>query len=252
MPRRILVVAAVTAVLAVLLTACTTVSSSGIATSAINPRIYVESRPGGATDVYVALLHGFNEALQLSGWDTLTVSLDGGAATTMTFGSDLVGAPAYVAHLTGVVPGDTVTIALTRSDEADAPNTVVTIPANTVSVTSPTANASLSYSGDVPVAWTPSVGSGRVAARLAVVSCTQYTSTETAALDTLFHTPSLKPQSDGSVDLFFDVGDHSGTCDLEALVGSATGNIALDPAFGTLNGLSASVRLGAPVPFTVQ
>lgn len=240
----------VAAALAASLTACTVQDSTGVATSSIKPWIYVESNPSsGSTFVAVALLYGFNHSLQLATGDTITVAVNGGPPTTMSFRDAVYLKPAYKASLSGVGPGDRLVIALNRATEVNAPNTIVTIPA-AFNLTGPSDGDHYLYSEPIVATWPAGSSDARVAVRIEVQSCSDVTSSDTDAFNTLVDYPRLTAASDGTMMVEPGLTSSAGTCTVRVFAGEDPGAISPDPAFGEIHRDSAAVRLATPLTVT--
>ena len=230
-----------------LLVGCSASDAVDVPTSAIQPQFRIVSSANGDTTVRVDLFRsGFgSDRMRLTGGDVLTVSVDGGPATTLTIQSDGTLNQHYAATLTGVAIGSDLVIALTRFGEESAPETRVEIP-TAPAVTAPTAGASFTAGTEFEVAWEP-FAEDSVEIRFALTTCADLEPDEFAILAVFAGLPgSLKPGSDGSVQTSFPAGAEV-ECTADLLVGGVTTDVTLDPAFAGLRGTSRIVREAEPI-----
>ena len=248
---RWLALTAAAALLAASLSACSSVNSTDIATADIYPRVYLESYQDGTAQLYVTLLYGVANSVELHGGDSLTVSHNGGSPVALTQqGADFYWNTTYRSSLSGVAPGDTLVVSLHRSNHVDAPATRIDVPP-AFSYTPPS-TTTFTYDQKVPVSWAPGASSDTVAARFDVRSCSNLTSDETAGMRQLVGAPDRFPASDGSAQLDLGMTAVAGTCTVDLRVGRAQGTIQVDPAFDRLSGLSAALRMGSTVTLTFK
>jgi len=230
-----------------LLVGCSASDAVGVPTSAIQPQFRIVSSANGDTSVRVDLFRsGFgSDRLRLTGGDALTVSVDGGPATTLTLQSDETINQHYAATLTGVTIGSELVVALTRVTEESAPETRVVIPSAPV-VTAPTAGASLTAGVDFEVAWEP-FAEDSVEVRFALTACVDVEPDEVTLLEAILALPgALTPGPNGSVDKRFPAAAEV-ECTADLLVGRVTTDVDLDPAFAGLRGVSRIVREAEPI-----
>jgi hypothetical protein len=230
-----------------LLVACSASDAVDVPTSAIQPQFRIVSSANGDTTVRVDLFRsGFgSDRLRLTGGDALTVSVDGGPATTLTLQSDGTLNQHYAATLTGVAIGSDLVIALTRFGEESAPETRVEIP-TAPAVTAPTAGASFTAGADFEVAWEP-FAEDSVEVRFALTACADLEPDEAAILAAIVALPGgLTAGSAGTVQKSFASAEEL-ECTADLLVGRVTTDVTLDPAFAGLRGTSRIVREAEPI-----
>ncbi len=245
--RPVRVVFAVLAAVAVL-TGCTTVGSSAVETSAVEPRIRVVVDESGSARISVALLAGFANALELEAGDALTARLETGTPIELTEGaSEVFGAStAYFATLSGAMPGDAIVLAWSRAGQVSAPNTRIVVPEAVRGVS--TGGTEFGFDDDVPVAWTPEAPGDAVDARLRLVACDALDADELAAARFLAGFPATFPIEDGAGTFEPVLATGASTaCSAVLEVGRSSSTIDLDPAFGGLRDRSSVVQLGAEV-----
>jgi hypothetical protein len=234
------------------LTACNVIGSAGIATSDLTVDLYLEAYPSGAVDVSASFSNGLAGLVQFASGDSVTVTDGNGVTTPMTFDKDVNDHAAYVAHVTGVSPGDVLVIALTRVDGADAPATRITVP-SPFSITAPSSGNAFTERAAFPVSWVDSGGGADVALRFDLKSCSNVTASDIAQARRLVDLPKIVPESDTTTDMTLLLNDIAGTCLADLLVGRATTSaITLDPALKELGVFSEVVGLAPPVPLVFQ
>lgn len=229
--------------------ACQTFNSVGVPTSDMSALVYVESYPDGVTEVSTALLRGLR-ALELAGGDRLWLGFDGAPAeTAMWTRDDLFGNVGYAAAMQTEV-GDVLRIELRRSDEEDAPQSLVTLAGSTVDV-----SVSGLEENDIVLSWEPETSADQLMVRVHLVDCDGATNPNEV---TLFRAFLARP-------VFLDLASGSHTlgelegpeeairCRAQLLVGRRVADtIEPDPAFAGLDGRSGVVVMNEPLPFTYE
>jgi len=232
-----------------LLIGCSASDAVDVPTSVIQPQFRIVSSANGDTTVRVDLFRsGFgSDRLRLTGGDALTVSVDGGPATTLTLQSGETVNQHYAATLTGVAIGSELVVALNRVGEESAPETRVVIP-SAPAVTAPTAGASFTAGVDFEVAWEP-FEEDSVEVRFALTTCVDVEPEEFALFAELAALPGgLTAGSAGTASKrLFTSFNEDLECTADLLVGRVTTDVDLDPAFAGLRGVSRIVREAEPI-----
>ena len=140
------------------LAGCSNTSSENVSTQGVHADIDVIANGNGSTSVTAELEVGSNglgrTSLELTGGDRLTV-LANGIQKTMIENSSVLGQFSYTASY-DFDDADTVfTIAFTRDDGTNAPNSSVALPAGFV-VTAPSSSEVFTTTDDIPITWMPS------------------------------------------------------------------------------------------------
>jgi hypothetical protein len=135
------------AVVALAPIACSSTSSSSLATNQITPSfsVKVDTDPANPQTFISAVLKqtGTTTDVQLAAGDALTASTDKDASLTLAYDGTL---HVYSTTLTKVSDRTTLTFALTRASGTSAPSSTVQLPAP-MALTAPAANAQVTYSG---------------------------------------------------------------------------------------------------------
>jgi hypothetical protein len=147
-------VALPTVLLVIALAACSDSTGGGTPTSQISPAFSVSAVPNGITFVFGRLeAEGF-ASVRLPDDDALVVTA-AGQLKQMRWTVDPLGGGQYAASLTQLDGGTVVNIALSRSDDGGAPNSVVTMPPS-LELSAPIAGTSVTAGQDLLVSWAPS------------------------------------------------------------------------------------------------
>ena len=143
-----------TVLLVIALTGCSDSTGGGTPTSEISPAFSVSAVPNGITFVFGRLeAEGF-ASVRLPDSDALVVTA-AGQLKQMRWTVDPLGGGQYAASLTQLDGGTVVNVALSRSDDGDAPSSVVTMPPS-LELSSPVAGTSVTAGQDLLVSWAPS------------------------------------------------------------------------------------------------
>jgi len=147
-------VALPTVLLVAALTACSDSTGGGTPTSQISPAFNISAAPNSITFVFGRLeAEGF-ASVRLPDSDALVVSA-AGQLKQMRWTVDPLGGGQYAASLTQLDGGTVVNIALSRSSDGNAPNSVVTMPP-ALEVSAPIAGTSVTAGQALLVSWAPS------------------------------------------------------------------------------------------------
>ena len=152
------------------LAACSSVVSSGIRTSGMSAAFGVSANGDGTSVANAQLFSGnsLTNRVDLSSGDSLVASAAGQTQTMAR--SDVLNLVSYAATFQGLDQGGTTfTIALSRTGDTSAPNSICTMPLP-FTVTSPAGGASFSRASDAAVAYGPA-GTGDSMTWLASGAC---------------------------------------------------------------------------------
>jgi hypothetical protein len=147
-------VALPTVLLVIALTACSDSTGGGTPTSEISPAFSISAAPNGITFVFGRLEADGFVSVRLPDSDALVVSA-AGQLKQMRWTVDPLGGGQYAASLTQLDGGTVVNIALSRGDDGNAPNSVVTMPPS-LEISAPIAGTSATAGQDLLVSWAPS------------------------------------------------------------------------------------------------
>ena len=160
-----------TVLLASGLAACSDNTGGSTATSAISPDFSVSAAPNSITFVYGRLQAEGFASVRLPDSDAL-IATAGGQVKQLRWTVDPLGTGRYAASLTQLDAGTVITIALSRGDGGDAPNSQVTMPA-ALGVTAPLAGASVTAGDNLLVSWVPSGTPDQMQVVMRAVRCTR-------------------------------------------------------------------------------
>ena len=141
---------------ATLISGCSSTTSDNVTTEGINADIDVFANGSGRTFVDAELEVGDGlgaTSLRLVAGDRLTVTANG-IQKTMTEDASVIGRFRYEATFDFDDAGTMFTVAFSRNNGVNAPNSNVTLPEGFV-VQSPQNNDVFSQADDVPIEWTP-------------------------------------------------------------------------------------------------
>jgi hypothetical protein len=181
------------------LAACSDGTGGSTPTSSITPDFTISASPNSITFVLGQLKADQVASVRLPDDDALTVSAAGQEKLLRwTLGAQ--GGGLYSASLTELDPGTVITIALTRGDGGNAPNSQVTMPLP-IDLTAPVTGALATAGTNLSVAWTPSGTPDEIRILLRTVLCSRpgagTTQTATVVGDpgnaTVFIEPDLLP-----------------------------------------------------------
>ena len=179
--------------------ACSDSTGGSTATSAITPDFSVSASPNNLTIVLGQLQAAEFASVRLPDDDALTVSA-AGQEKLLRWTLGALGGGLYSASLTELDPGALITIALTRGDGGNAPNSQVTMPLP-IDLTAPVSGALATAGTNLVVGWTPSGTPDEIRILLRTVLCSRpgagTTQTATVVGDpgsaTVFIEPDLLP-----------------------------------------------------------
>ena len=140
----------------VAMAACSSTTSDNVATEGINTDIDVFANGSGRTFVDVEMEVGDGlggTSLQLAPGDRLTVTANG-IQKSMTEDASVIGRFRYEATFDFDDAGTQFTVAFSRNNGVNAPNSNVTLPEGFV-VQAPQTNDVFTTADDIPIQWTP-------------------------------------------------------------------------------------------------
>jgi len=181
------------------LVACSDSTGGSTPTSEITPDFIISASPNNLTIVLGQLKAAEFASVRLPDDDALIVSA-AGQEKLLRWTLVAQGGGLYSASLTELDPGTVITIALTRGDGGNAPNSQVTMPVP-IDLAAPVAGALATAGTNLVVAWTPSGTPDEIRILLRTVLCSRpgagTTQTATVVGDpgsaTVFIEPDLLP-----------------------------------------------------------
>ena len=151
--------------------ACSDSTGGSTPTSELTPDFSISASPNTITFVIARLEANQFATVRLPDSDVLGVTA-AGQAKQMRWSLGALGAGYYAASLTQLDPGTTITIALSRSDGGNAPNSQVTMP-EPVNLTAPVAGEAATAGDTLVVSWSPSGTADQIQIVLRSVQCTR-------------------------------------------------------------------------------
>lgn len=160
-----------TVMLAAGVAACSDGTGGSTPTSGLVPDFSISAAPNTITFVIGQFAADQFTSVRLPDGDALSVSA-AGQDKPMRWSLSPLGSGYYAASLTELDPGTTITIALTRADGGNAPNSNVTMPTPLV-VTEPEAGLIEIAGNNLEVSWSPSGTADQMKVVLRSVVCTR-------------------------------------------------------------------------------
>ena len=160
-----------TVMLAAGLAACSDGTGGSTPTSQIVPDFSISAAPNTITFVIGQFAADQFSSIHLPDNDVLSVSA-AGQDKPMRWSLSPLGSGYYAASLTQLDPGTTITIALTRSDGGNAPDSQVTMP-EPLALTAPAEGIIESAGNNLEVSWNPSGTADQMQVVLRSVRCTR-------------------------------------------------------------------------------
>jgi hypothetical protein len=151
--------------------ACSDGTGGSTPTSNITPDFSISATPNSVTFVLGQLKADQFASVRLPDNDALNVSA-AGQEKLMRWTPDARGGGYYSASLTQLDPGTAITVALTRGDGGNAPNSLVTMP-EPIDVTAPVSGALATAGANLAVTWTPSGTPDEIRILLRTVLCSR-------------------------------------------------------------------------------
>lgn len=207
------------------LAACSDGTGGSTPTSGLIPDFSISASANTITFVIGSFAADQFASVRLPDSDVLTVTA-AGQAKPMRWSLGPLGSGYYAASLTQLDPGTVITIALSRGDGGNAPNSQVTMP-ESVNLTAPGAGARAVAGNALEISWSPSGTSDQMQVVLRSVECTR------AGAGATQTTPVVGDP--GTVSVVIDPGllppmNPGEQCDVDVQVQRATQGV-LDPAY---------------------